>query len=222
MSQHNASPASRKPAARSPAGPGRPKDLGKRNAILEAAKQLFVNEGYGVSMDQIAAAAGVSKLTVYSHFGDKDTLFSAAIRSKCEELLPTDLFQPDLKGPLREQLLAIARAFFGLVGDDEALAMQRMMLSPQAEVHLRELFWNAGAQPTCDAFAAFLRARVEAGELEIDDIDRAAHQFFCLAKGDLHHRLLCGLGDKPGRAELNSHLQATVDLFLRGYAPRPQ
>ena len=54
------------------AGPGRPKDPGKRAAILDAAKRLFVSQGFErVSMDQIAAEAGVSKLTVYSHFGDK-------------------------------------------------------------------------------------------------------------------------------------------------------
>lgn len=217
MSSIPASASPRKPAA----GPGRPKDLGKRTAILEAAKNLFVNEGYGVSMDQIAAAAGVSKLTVYSHFGDKEALFSAAIRSKCDEMLPRDLFQPDLKGPLREQLLAIGRAFFALVSSDEALSMHRMMLSPaQTDAHLREMFWDAGAQPTIDALVAFLRARVEAGELAIDDIDRAAHQFFCLTKGELHNRLVCGLGGKPGRAEVSVHLQSTVDFFLRGYAPR--
>ena len=48
-------------------GPGRPKDLAKREAILEAAKCLFLRHGYaGSSMDAIAAHAGVSKLTVYS------------------------------------------------------------------------------------------------------------------------------------------------------------
>ena len=68
------------PAPARTAGPGRPKDLAKRAAILEAAKQLFLEQGYqGVSMDQIAATAGVSKLTVYSHFGDKETLFAATI-----------------------------------------------------------------------------------------------------------------------------------------------
>ena len=60
-----------------PAGPGRPKDPGKRAAILDAAKRMFVSHGFErVSMDQIAAEAGVSKLTVYSHFGDKDRLFA--------------------------------------------------------------------------------------------------------------------------------------------------
>ncbi|MBP7656876.1 MAG: helix-turn-helix transcriptional regulator, partial [Pseudoxanthomonas sp.] len=87
------SPSRRKsPAKPAASGPGRPKDLGKRAAILEAAKQLFAREGFnGVSMDQIAAEAGVSKLTVYSHFGDKDALFAAAVQAKCAEMLPDAL-----------------------------------------------------------------------------------------------------------------------------------
>src|SRR5690606_22208157 len=69
------SPPSSKAAARPAASPGRPKDLAKRAAILQAAERMFLQHGFeGVSMDQIAAAAGVSKLTVYSHFGDKDAL----------------------------------------------------------------------------------------------------------------------------------------------------
>src|SRR5690606_2086124 len=79
--------------ARNPTPPGRPKDLEKRAAILDAAKTLFPERGYeGTSMDAIAQAAGVSKLTVYSHFQDKDTLFVEAVKAKCEELLPQDLF----------------------------------------------------------------------------------------------------------------------------------
>lgn len=63
-----------------PSGPGRPKDLAKRQAILDAAKRLFVSMGYAsTSMDAVATEAGVSKLTVYSHFNDKETLFSAEI-----------------------------------------------------------------------------------------------------------------------------------------------
>ena len=62
------------PAGPKAAAPGRPKDLGKGSAILDAAKRLFTAHGFeGASMDQIAAEAGVSKLTVYSHYGDKET-----------------------------------------------------------------------------------------------------------------------------------------------------
>ena len=105
------------------AGPGRPKDLGKRASILEAAKRLFLDQGYqGVSMDQIATAAGVSKLTVYSHFGDKETLFSEAIAAKCREVLPDELFVSPPEGPLHEQLCAIGHAFFALITSEEAIS----------------------------------------------------------------------------------------------------
>ncbi len=65
---------------------GRPKDLEKRKHIVEAAKKLFLKLGYhGSSMNQIAKEAGVTKLTVYNHFQDKETLFSCAIEETCEQ-----------------------------------------------------------------------------------------------------------------------------------------
>ena len=203
-------------------GPGRPKDLGKRAAILEAAKQLFAREGFaGASMDKIAAEAGVSKLTVYSHFGDKEALFAAAIRAKCEEMMPADLFQLELKGPLRSQLKAIASGFFALISSEEAISTHRMMIAPgNADDPLRKLFWEAGPKRTQEDFAAFLRARIETGELEIPDVARATVQFFILLKGELHAHMLCGLCPNPARDDVAAHLEACVDLFLRAYARR--
>ena len=84
MSPKPAPPRKNGPAAEvsRPAGPGRPKDPSKRQAILDAARQMFTAQGFdGASMDQIAAEAGVSKLTVYSHFGDKETLFGEVVKS---------------------------------------------------------------------------------------------------------------------------------------------
>src|SRR5580765_5222061 len=140
-------------------GPGRPKDLEKRAAVLAAAKRLFPLSGFeGTSMDAIAAEAGVSKLTVYSHFTDKETLFKEVIRAKCEQQLPDTVFLADLKGPLRGQLLTIARGFFGLVASDDAIAMHRMMTAQtQSSVKLAELFWEAGPMKVMTAFEAFLR-----------------------------------------------------------------
>ena len=203
-------------------GPGRPKDLGKRAAILDAAKRLFPRDGFaGVSMDQIAAEAGVSKLTVYSHFGDKEALFAAAVRAKCEEMLPDDLFQQERKGPLRAQLLAIAAGFFALISSDEAISTHRMMIAPgNAGDSLRKLFWEAGPQRTHDAFAAFLQARVDSGEMQIADVARASEQFFCLLKGEMHSMMMCGLCNTPTRVDVSAHIDATVDMFLRAYASR--
>src|SRR4249920_3680583 len=48
----------------------------KREAILEAATELFLTREYvGTSMEDVASAASVSKQTVYKHFSDKQTLF---------------------------------------------------------------------------------------------------------------------------------------------------
>ena len=203
-------------------GPGRPKDLGKRAAILDAAKRLFTTHGFdGVSMDQIATEAGVSKLTVYSHFGDKESLFGAAVRAKCEEQLPSELFLVGgLEGDLREKLTTIARAFFSLVTSEEAVAIHRMMMLPgTGDAHVRELFWQAGPQRVKAGFAAFLRDEVAQGALDIPDIERAASQFFCLIKGEVHMQLMCGLCAAPAAEAMDAHVQATVDLFLRAYGP---
>jgi len=209
-------------AAGKTAGPGRPKDLGKRAAILEAAKVLFVEQGYsGVSMDSIAASAGVSKLTVYSHFGDKETLFTEAVKSRCAEMMPDTLFVADQEGPLREQLMGIGRAFFDLVTSDAAVSMQRVMMAPETDDRLRELFWQAGPQRTHESLGTFLRARTARGELDIDDIETAVLQFLTLVKGELLTDMCCGLRPGFGAFDGHAHVAASVDFFLRAYAPRP-
>jgi TetR/AcrR family transcriptional repressor of mexJK operon len=204
------------------ASPGRPKDLEKRAAILEAGKKLFPLQGFeGTSMDAIAGEAGVSKLTVYSHFTDKETLFKEVIRAKCEEQLPGALFLADLSGPLRGQLRTIAQAFFQLVTSEEAIAMHRMMTSQtQQSRKLAELFWEAGPQRVMLAFEAFLREEVAGGQLDIGDVHVAASQFFCLLKGELHARLMCGCCEPVTDADVEEHLDQTVDFFLRAYVPR--
>src|SRR3990167_308172 len=110
-------------------GPGRPKDLAKRQAILEAAKTLFLSNGYdGSSMDAIAAEAGVSKLTVYSHFTDKEKLFAAAVKSKCEEQLPELLFELNDEVPVAQLLLNIGRGFNELINSRESVELHRVMV----------------------------------------------------------------------------------------------
>src|SRR5437762_1457394 len=56
----------------------------KRTAIVDAARNAFLEGGYAqTSMDRIAAAAGVSIKTVYRHFENKDDLFSAVMQAAC-------------------------------------------------------------------------------------------------------------------------------------------
>lgn len=205
------------------AAPGRPKDLEKGAAILEAAKRLFTTQGFdGTSMDQIAAAAGVSKLTVYSHFGDKENLFAAGAKAFCEQQLPGTLFEPHPEIPLRERLMQIARAFFAMISSPEAVAGHRILCTPQmADSPVPAIFWEAGPKRVQGEFAQLLQRRIDAGELEIDDVPRAASQFFTLLKGDLHARLVMGCGEATCREVAREHVAACVDMFLRAYATRP-
>ena len=71
-----------------------------------------------------------------------------------------------------------------------------------------------------DAFAELLRLRMAAGELEIDDIPRASSQFFALLKGEPHAQMVFGCCGQGTATETEKHVVATVDFFLRAYAPR--
>ncbi|MGH8152597.1 MAG: TetR/AcrR family transcriptional regulator [Rhodanobacteraceae bacterium] len=202
-------------------GPGRPKDLEKRAAILEAAVRLFPENGFeGTSMDAVAAEAGVSKLTVYSHFGGKEALFVETVRCKCERLLPATIYEVDVHAPVRGQLFGIARAFFSLMMSESALGMHRTLVaSSRQSPKLAKLFWEAGPVQVQAALAALLQKEVAARQLDIADTRRAASQFFALLKGEHHARVVLGCG-QPTPEETEAHLEATVDFFLRAYAPR--
>lgn len=203
-------------------GPGRPKDPEKHAAILEAAKRLFPLKGFdGVSMDAIAREAGVSKLTVYSHFRDKETLFVEAVRQKCQEQLPDEAFLPHAGGPIRDTLLRIGCQFHALVSSDDAVNLQRMILAdPRNAPKLGRMFWEAGPQRVTEGFQRFLERAVAAGALEIPDTREAAGQFLCLLKGEVNMRMLCGPDACAHGDETGSHVASVVDLFLRAYAPR--
>jgi AcrR family transcriptional regulator len=77
--------------------------------ILRAADRLFPAQGIqAVGVEALAAEAGVSKRTLYKHFGSKDSLIVAYLQRRAARLLPSE-------GPPLQQLLgvfdALARAF---------------------------------------------------------------------------------------------------------------
>jgi TetR/AcrR family transcriptional repressor of mexJK operon len=95
--------------------PSGPRAELKRQAIVRAARELFLREGFGVGMDTIAAEAGVSKVTVYNHFGSKGALFTAVITDALDEPLARES-SAALEGladaeDLRTALVAAARTW---------------------------------------------------------------------------------------------------------------
>lgn len=189
-------------------------------AILESAKQLFVEQGYaGTSMDAIARSAGVSKLTLYSHFGHKDDLFQQCVVSKCEEHAPDTLYDPASNLPLRQRLLSIGAAFVDLLFSEEAVKFFRMMAGEARQTgKLGRLFHAAGPQRTLDQFDELLAAAVRNGELKVRDRQRAGNHFFSMLRGDHHMRVIMG-EQRPPDSELRKHTADVVDVFLSAYRP---
>ncbi len=208
-------------ASSPPSGPGRPKDPAKRQAILDAAKCLFMSKGYeGSSMDAIAAEAGVSKLTVYNHFTDKETLFSAAIQSKCQEQLPEIFFELPPQAPIERVLLNIGSSFHALINSRESVELHRIMVAQATQnPMLSKLFFEAGPQRLLAEMERLLCKADQAGKLRIDNPQAAADQFFCLVKGGVNFRVLIGYCEPLGGAAAEEHVKDAVALFVRAYRP---
>ncbi|AMS14074.1 TetR family transcriptional regulator [Pseudomonas chlororaphis] len=202
-------------------GPGRPKDLAKRQAILEAAKTLFLSNGYAnTSMDAVATEAGVSKLTVYSHFNDKETLFSAAVAAKCEEQLPTLIFELPAGMPIESVLLNIGRGFHLLINSEESLNLHRLIMAlGSQDPKLSQIFFEAGPQRMVQGMERLLTRIDQSGALRIDKPRNAAEHFFCLLKGTANFRLLYGCGEPLSDEAAEEHVREVVGLFMRAYRP---
>ena len=113
-------------------GTGRPVSL-KAAAILEAARHVFLEQGYGdASMDAIARRADVSKATLYAYFAGKEKLFAAIVAVECQRLS----LQMDLAGTegldLDQALHQIGRSFLGLVTSTQGLGIYRIVVAEVA------------------------------------------------------------------------------------------
>ena len=208
-----------------PQGPGRPKDMEKRAAILSAAKALFIRNAFaGTSMDAIAADAGVSKLTVYSHFGDKDNLFREVIRSRIQDLLPEETYFFDPQADIEETLLRVALTHARLDCNAETVGTFRAILSDcrQGNPRYGKLIWEEGAMRTHGLMERLLQQAVDAGKLDIDDVPHASVQFITLIKGNLMMRQMFGCTECPESyaREIETTARAGVKMFLRAYLPR--
>lgn len=202
-------------------GPGRPKDLGKRQAILEAAKVLFLCKGYdGSSMEAIAAEAGVSKLTVYSHFNDKENLLCAAVQAKCAEQMPELFGEPPANASVEELLLSLARRFNQMINSPEAIALSRLMVAQGGQSpRLSKLFFDAGPRRMLDQIECLFAHAQQSGALHFDNPRHAAEHFLSLVQGCVHFRLLLGCVEPPGEEGSEWHVREVVELFLRAYSP---
>ncbi|WP_405236655.1 TetR/AcrR family transcriptional regulator [Lentisalinibacter orientalis] len=197
------------------ARPGRPKSQEKRDAIRQAAVRLFMSEGLQrTSMDAIAAEAGVSKQTVYSHFDSKDALFRECVRTKVTDYgLEAEAIPPET--PAAEALHAFGRQFMELLQDQEVLSMFRLLAGEcPSYPSIARVFYEAGPGQNCEFLGSLLSRFAERGELVLDDPLEAASMLMAMFKAHYFLELLLRVRETIEPEELEHHLQRTVRRFL--------
>jgi TetR/AcrR family transcriptional repressor of mexJK operon len=198
--------------------PGRPKDSTKREAIVAAARSLFASEPFDlVTMEAVAMQACVSKMTVYSHFHDKETLFETIVAATADQMIGS-LSAPESDDGLRERLIAVGTAFLGVIlGSDICRMAHTLPLALRANRKLADRFYAAGPGRVRDALAAIIAAAAERGELAVDDPDRAADDLVSLWEGSMPAKIAFGLAGLNTPEEIRQRALRGTDVFLRAY-----
>ena len=184
---------------------GRPKSEEKAEAIQMAAIGLFMADGMDrTSMDAIAAAAGVSKQTVYSHFKSKDELFRSCVACKVGTygLDPSSMPADD---GLDRFLTHIGNAYLTLLSDPGVIRMFRLMAS-EADKHPETVksFHESGPVTTMRNITRRLAQYMPGADEEL--VASASSEFMTLVRGEYFLELLLGTRSEISAEEMNAHV----------------
>ena len=195
----------------------------KRRAIIAAAREVFVRHGYDAGMDLIAEAAGVSKVTIYNHFGSKEQLFTEVITEAFAQALGSAA-EPPLNGvigadDLRERLTAVARGWVAGIIRPEVTDLRLLVIG--VAHRFPELAPQLAVQQTpqryAPAIATVLRDLAKRGELDVPNPELAVIQFYALTVYPHIVRSMFGISLDPQATE--ELLASGVDMFLSYYQP---
>lgn len=190
----------------------------KRGQILQAAKELFCEHGFpNTSMDEVAKLAGVSKQTVYSHFGCKDDLFVASIESKCLVHGVNQEVFADPKAP-EQSLMLFAKHFGEVITSPEAVTVFKACVS-QADTHpeISELFYSAGPQHILGLLQDYLTRVSLLGNYQFTQPHDCAVRLCLMIFGEVRMRLDLGLDVSELLDGRERYINETVEMFLRAY-----
>lgn len=206
--------------ARSPVAhrSGRPKDNAKRAAIIKAARELFASQPFDlVTMESVAIRAGVSKMTVYSHFHDKETLFETIVLATSDQMIDS-LSAPERDGSLRERLIAVGTVVLSVIlGSDICTMAHTLPPALRANRALADRFYAAGPGRVRAALAAIIAESAGRGELAVDDPDQAADDLVSLWEGSMPAKIAFGLAGLSTPDEIARRASRGTEVFLRAY-----
>lgn len=180
-----------------------------RRDILDHALLQFNERGYAaVSVEEIAASAGVTKATLYYHFPGKPEIFVESIRhlaSKIHAMIEGIVTRHDLPVPERLALVArTRREFFATMSFREGLKEEaHQYITPEQEARIHQSWGRVH-----EMFRALMAEGVERGELKPISPDILASAFGQLMRPTAHEGI-----EHLGMETIDN---AMLELFIFG------
>ena len=193
---------------------GRPRSTAAHKAILNAALELFADEGFdAMSIEAIAARAGVGKTTIYRRWDSKEDLLLDAVRSLQDEFPFVDT------GNLREDILHLLKTVWDMSGRNLLLEKLyiRIIGESRANPDLYRFFYEHRLGPRLQYFRQAIEQAQARGEIRKDLEPFLVLDLFM---GPLVSRLLLTwqLANAPHSGDFPVQM---VDVVLQGLAPKP-
>ena len=205
------------------AGEGDNRSERKRRAILAAATDIFLQQGFlGASMDEVAARAEVSKQTVYKQFASKEALFVAvvgAMTGVAGDEVQREISDLGERDDPEAQLLAFAERQLTVVLTPRLMQLRRLVIGEANRFPALGRALHDGGPGRAVAGLAYAFARwSERGLLRLEDPQMAASHFNWLVMGEPVNRAMF-LGDTeiPDPPSLRRHAADGVRVFLAAY-----
>ena len=195
--------------------PGRPRDPAKAEAIVDASWRMFLAHGVkAVTIDAIAAEAGVAKMTVYAHFPDKRAIFAAGVRREMAKIEAAQAVMPEVAASLRDVLIAFGIGIMTFLTSPGAVDFYSQLAGElRRDPDLARLFYEAGPGRTHANLAAILSGPLGA-DLQMNDPEAAAEMLFGMWQGLSNYQLMLGIAPEQVLAGIPRKIPETVDYFL--------
>ena len=193
-------------------------DVAKTEAILDAAVEVIGQRGLAAPMEAIAKRAGVSKQTVYNHYGSKAELVRALMARRVA-MITAPLRDPGAIDNPREALEAFARSMLETVATTKSYAIMRVVIQGAGEMPdvAREVF-EAGPRQTRRQLSLFLAEENRLGRLRVADTDQAAEFFSGMVLSHHQLRSLLALPSEKTPEEFAALATEAANRFMRAYA----
>lgn len=194
----------------------------KRRQVLAAAREVFMESGFErASCDVIAARAGVSKATIYSHFQDKHALFIASFSEEADALRTEFLACLSEPGSdVHEDLCAVGEKLINISLAPAFVSLYRQTYAEGGRFPaIGQTLYDRGAVVVQGMLGAYLARFAARGELLIEDPRVAAVQFIGLVQEDLIMRAHLGILVYPATEQVRAAVERGVTSFIRAHRP---